>query len=196
MDLKDFLKDFNMANLQRYTSAQAVKDFDHFLDALPINVGYNALIAAGLTCLMGATSVWFSAQQLENVGKLHTELTNVQALQPPVPVLKYVPVSAAVLKPLADKILANFKGIKIEAGEGTVKVSAPDTDYFPQFLAAISYLQRGGRNWKVQTQALCVGRDCKSNDRMFAEFKVEMVTFSAPAIKAATADAPETKPAK
>src|ERR1700722_12927613 len=96
------LKDFNMATIQKYTSPQAMKDFDSFLDALPLNVGYNALIAAGLVCLMGATSVWFSAQELQKVSQLHADLTNVQALQPPVPVLKYLPVSTAGLKPLTE----------------------------------------------------------------------------------------------
>jgi hypothetical protein len=173
------LKDFNMAMINKYTSPQAMKDLDKFLDALPVTVGYNALIAAGLVCAMGATSVWFSAQQLQLVSKLHTDLTNVQALQPPVPTLKYAPVSAEVLKPLTEKIKATFKGIVMESGEGTVKLTAPDTDYFPQFLAAISYLQRGGRNWKVKTEHLCVGRDCAVN-KLSAELKVETVVFGAP----------------
>src|SRR6185312_16020467 len=147
MNLKDF--NISMATIQKYTSAQAMKDLDAFLDNLPLNVGYNALIAAGAVCLMAATSVWFSAIQLQNVSKLHTELTNVQALQPPVPALKYVPVSGAVLKPLTDKIKANFKGLKMDSSDGAVSLGAPDTDYFPQFLAAISYLQHGGKNWKV-----------------------------------------------
>ena len=158
-----------------------MKDLDDFLDALPLNVGYNALIAAGLVCLMGAVSVWFSAQELQKVSQLHADLTNVQALQPPVPVLKYVPVSAAAaLKPLIDKVgVLTFKGVKITTGgEGEVSVSAPDTDYFPQFLAAISYIQRGGRNWKVTIRPpLCVGRDCKLGQAFDAKLKVERVLF-------------------
>jgi hypothetical protein len=178
------LKDFNMGTIQKYTSPQAMKDFDAFLDKLPLNVGYNALIAAGVVCLMGAASVWFSAQQLQEVSKLHADLTNVQALQPPVPVLKYTPVSEDVLKPLAKKIEATFKGVKIQTSAGGMKLSALDTDYFPQFLAAISYLQRGGRNWKVKTETLCVGRDCKA-DKLSADLKVDMVSFGAPETKAA-----------
>lgn len=181
MNLKDF--NISMATIQKYTSPQAMKDLDAFLDNLPLNAGYNALIAAGIVCLMGALSVWFSAVQLQNVSKLHTELTNVQALQPPVPTLRYAPVNATVLKPLIGKITATFKGIKMVATDGTVKLTAPDTDYFPQFLAAISYLQHGGRNWKVKIQNLCVGRDCK-NDKLYAEFKVEMVQFGKPEVKA------------
>src|ERR1700759_346029 len=98
------LKNFNMATLQRYTSPQAMKDLDAFLDDMPLTVGYHALIAAGIVCLMAACSVWFSAVELQKGSKLHADLTNVQALQPPVPVLKYAPVSQAVLKPLAEKV--------------------------------------------------------------------------------------------
>ena len=176
-------KQINMATIQKYTSPQALKDFDGFLDALPLNVGYNALIAAGIDCLMGMASVWFCAQELEKVSQLHSDLTNVEALQPPVPVLKYAPVSHAILEPLLKKIAATFKGITIIfSGDGAVKVSATDTDYFPQFLAAISYLQRGGKNWKVTTNALCVGSDCPAN-KLSADLKVDTVLFGAPEVK-------------
>jgi hypothetical protein len=182
-------KDIN-AMIQKYTSPQALKDFDSFLDNLPLNVGNNALIAAGVVCLMGAASMWFCAEQLQNVSKLRTELTNVQALQPPVPVLKYVPVKVDVLKPVAAKIEATFKGVKLDATDGDVKISAADTDYFPQFLAAISYLQRGGRNWKVKTESMCVGRECKAA-KLSADMKVEMVEFVASETKASETKTPE-----
>jgi hypothetical protein len=176
-------KQFNMATIQKYTSPQAIKDFDHFLDAMPGRVGYNALIAAGIACILGGTTVWFAAMELEKVSKLHSELTNVQALQPPVPVLKYQPVNKDLLKVHTDKIMGTFKGVNLDGStDGVVKITASDTDYFPQFLAAISYLQRGGRNWKVTTDTLCVGRDCKGT-KLYASLKVEMVLFGQPEAK-------------
>lgn len=182
------LKQFNLANLQKYTSPQAIKDFDSFLDALPLNVGYNALVAAGLACLLGGASVWFAAQETQKVSQLHSELMSVQALQPPVPVLKYAPVKQAQLKPLTDKIVSTFKGVVITgSADGEVNITAPDTDYFPQFLAAISYLQRGGKNWKVKINTLCVGRDCKSA-KLGANMKVEEVSFGGPVDKSAPKD--------
>ena len=177
------LRQINIGTIQKYTSPQAIKDFDRFLDALPLNVGYNALIAAGAVCLMGAASVWFSAVELEKVSKLHSDLTNVQALQPPVPVLKYAPVNQKLLQPLVEKVQSTFKGITIIVpSDGEIKISATDTDYFPQFLATISYLQRGGRNWKVNTNSLCVGRDCKGN-KLFADLKVDVIQFDQPETK-------------
>jgi hypothetical protein len=175
----DFAK-INWGTIQRYTSSQSVKDFDEFLDDLPLNVGNNALIAAGLVCVMAGASVWFASMETEKVSKLHSELMNVQALQPPVPVLKYTPVSQVTLKKLSDKVAATYKGITLTSGsDGVIGISAGDTDYFPQFLAAISYLQRGGRNWKVRIESLCAGRECPSS-KLTATLKVEAVRFGEP----------------
>ncbi len=177
--------DMNKVNstIKRYTSAQSMKDLDVFLDDLPLNVGYNALIAAGIACLMGAGSVWFAAQETEKVSKLHADLMNVQALQPPVPILKYTPVSKDVIKDMSDKIKKTYKGLNIEGGsDGSVTITAQDTDFFPQFLAAISYLQRGGKSWKVMINSLCVGRDCNGS-KLSANLQVQMVRFGEPEIK-------------
>jgi hypothetical protein len=177
------LRKLDMATLKRYTSPQAVKDFDRFLDALPLNVGYNALIAAGLTCVMGGAAVWFAAGETEKVSKLHSDLMNVQALQPPVPVLKYTAISHEALEPLLKEITQVYKGVAVtQSGNGGVTVTAQDTDYFPQFLAAIGYIQRGGENWKVKIDALCVGREC-SGPQLSAKLKIEMVGFANPEIK-------------
>lgn len=176
------LKKFDVSSLQKYFTPQGVKDLDRFLDALPLNVGTNALIVVGLVLSMAAASVWFTAQETEKVSKLHYDLISVEALQPPVPVLNYTPVKQIVLKPIADKIAKTFAGITTGGqGDGEVTFSAQDTDYFPQFLAAISYLQRGGKNWKVQISKLCVGRDCKTGGHLSATMKVETVTFGDPA---------------
>lgn len=162
-----------------------MKDLDAFLDLLPVNVGYNALIAAGLACLMGGAAVWFTALETEKVSKLHSDLINVEALQPPVPVLKYVTVDSTALQPLLKKISETYKGISMSGGgEAGVTITAQDTDYFPQFLAAISYLQRGGKNWKVKINTLCVGRECTSS-KLSATLKIELVRFGEPEIKKA-----------
>ncbi|MCK5555153.1 MAG: hypothetical protein KAI76_02855 [Alphaproteobacteria bacterium] len=165
---------------RKYTSPQAIKDLDRFLDAIPLNVGYNALIAAGLAWVLGGSAVFFASMETEKVSKLHGNLMEVQALQPPVPVLKYIPVSQQVIQVLAKKITETYKGVAITVNnDGMVTLSAPDTDYFPQFLAAISYLQRGGRNWKVKINTICVGRDCLGS-KLSASLGIDMVRFGDP----------------
>jgi hypothetical protein len=172
----DFLK--NLGNidwnaLKRYTSPQAVKDFDAFLDALPLNVGYNALIAAGMAWLLAGSSVFFTSMQVEKVSKIRTELAKVEALKPPVPIIQYVPVSEASLKDLQKKITDTYKGVTFVGTSSSLTVSALDTDYFPQFLAAINTLQNGGKNWRVSVNTLCVGRDCATS-KLMANLKLEV----------------------
>ena len=57
--------------------------------------------------------------------------------------------------------------------------SAQDTDFFPQFLAAVGYFQRGAKNWKVNISEMCVGRDCKSA-KLTAKLKIETVKIKEP----------------
>ena len=54
---------FDMNTIKRLTNPQAVKDLDKFLDALPLNVGYNALIAAGFTWLLAGLAILFATTE-------------------------------------------------------------------------------------------------------------------------------------
>lgn len=173
-------KNIDWRSLQRLTNPQAMKDFDAFLDSLPLNVGYNALIAAGIAWVLAGGSVLFTSMEVEKVSKLRSELLKIEALQPPIPVLKYTPVSKAAIEALALKIEATYPGIKTLAeGEGKVLVTGSDTDYFPQFLAAISTLQNGGKNWKVKVDSMCIGRDCKTA-KLTASLLIDSVRVDIP----------------
>ena len=166
--------------VQRYTSPQAVKDFDAFLDALPINVGYNALIAAGLAWIIAGAAVLFTSIEVDRVTNLRAEMMKVEALQPPIPQLKYFPVGKASIDALGKKIAETYKGITvISAGDGKATVSATDTDYFAQFMAAVNTLQNGGRNWRTSIETFCVGRDCKTS-KLVATLKIELAKISDP----------------
>ena len=165
---------------KKYTGPQAIKDFDDFLDMLPINAGYNALVAAGISLLVGVAAVWFASSETEKVSKLHASLMEVQALQPPIPILNYTPVNATALKALADKVAATYKGVTINTGTGgDATVSAQDTDFFPQFLAAVSYLRQGGKNWKAEIDTMCVGRDC-TGAKLSVKLKLTVASVGAP----------------
>lgn len=169
--------------IKKYTSPQAIKDLDSFLDALPLNVGYNGLIIAGFAWLLAGSAVLFASMETEKVSKLHTSLMEVQALQPPIPILKYIPVTQDNLKTLSEKISQTYKGVVLAStAAGEVTLSAQDSDYFPQFLAAISYLQRGGKNWKVKVDTMCVGREC-TGPKLSAKLKVETVRIGEPETK-------------
>lgn len=171
------LSKINLEMIKRYTSPHAIKDLDRFMDSLPVNVGYNALIAVGMSCLLAAGAVFFASSQAEKVSRLRADLIQVEALRPPVPVLEYVPVPRDVLSALTKKIEGTYKGLSfVLGGDGLVTISATDTDFYPQFLAAISYLQRGGKNWKVSINTLCAGRGCPVS-KLTAGLKIDSVRF-------------------
>lgn len=166
--------------MQRYTNSQSVKDFDKFLDALPLNVGYNALIAAGIAWALAGASVLFTSMEIEKVSKLRAEILKVETLQPPIPVLKYTPVPKASLDKLVKKIEETYKGVSlIVGGDGIVTLSATDTDFWPQYLAAISTLKNGGKNWKVTMNTMCVGQEC-TGSKLATSLKIEAVRVDIP----------------
>lgn len=169
-------------SMQRYTSPQAMKDFDHFLDATPLNVGYNALIACGIIWIVAGFAVLFTSMQVEKVSKLRADLMEVEAMQPPIPTIKYIPVPKTSLEPVANKAKDTYAGVNLIVGEGDVVLSATDTDFFPQFLGVISFLQNGAKNWKVRINTMCVGRDC-TGSKLSANLKVEAVRIGEPDIK-------------
>lgn len=179
--MKDLSK-IDWRSVQRYASPQAMKDFDRFLDAMPLNVGYNALIAAGIIWLVAGASVLFTSMEVEKVSKLRAELMEVEALQPPIPTLKHIAVPKAALDQVVKNVGETFKGISLITTDGEVTVSAADTDFFPQFLGAVSFLQNGAKSWKVKISTMCVGRDC-SGSKLSANFKVETVRVGEPDTK-------------
>lgn len=186
------LKRINWDGLKRYANPQAVKDLDAFLDTLPANVGVSTMAAAAFAWALAIGAIFFASHQVERASQIRADLMQVEALKPPIPVLKYVPVSQNVLKPLSEKISATYRDIVIApSGDGAMTLSARDTDFFPQFTAAIGYLQRGGKNWKVKINALCVGQDCKGQ-KLTASLAVESVRFGDPGAEVKK-DTPVTK---
>lgn len=165
--------DIDWNKMRRMANVQAVKDLDSFLDELPLHAGYNALIAAGIAWLLAGTSVFFTATEIDKVSALRAELTKISALKPPVPILKYDPVPEDALKGIEKKITDTYKGVSFVGSGSKLTLSASDTDYFPQFLAALNTLQNGGRNWRVNITSMCVGSECTSS-KLAADLTVEM----------------------
>ncbi|MDD9899866.1 MAG: hypothetical protein OXT65_02685 [Alphaproteobacteria bacterium] len=168
-----------MNTLKRWTNPQAIKDLDRFLDALPLNVGYNALIAAGMAWIIAGVTVFFTVVESGRVSELRAELMKVEALKPPIPVLTYSAPPQKSLQDLQDKIKETYTEVGMVISGNQVTLSASDTQFFPEFLAAVNYLQNGGKNWRVQISSMCVGRDC-TGSKLSAIMKVEMVRVDNP----------------
>jgi len=174
------LKNFNLETLKRYTSSQSINDFDKFLDALPSNVGMNAMTALVVMWIIAGSFLYFVSGQSDKAATIRSSLTEVESLTPPVPSLEYNPVEKTKLDEFSKTVKEIYKGLNITAKNGgEVMISAQDTDFFPQFLAAVGYFQRGAKNWKVNISEMCVGRDCKSA-KLTAKLKIETVKIKEP----------------
>ena len=172
----------NMRTFQRYTSPQAIKDFDKFMDDMPTNVGYNALIAAGMAWLIAGAAVVFTSIEIGKVTSLRTEMMKIETLQPSIPVLKYTPVGKTEIDNLGKKIEETYVGIKIiSTSEGEATISASDTDNWPQFIGAVNTMGNGAKNWKTKFTSLCVGRDC-TGSKLSAVVKIDYVRIDQPAV--------------
>lgn len=179
------LGNIEWSKVKRYASPEGVKELDRFLDTLPLHVGTNALAAVGIAWLVAGLAVVITTMEMEKVSKLRAELAKVESLKPPIPTVEYAAPPEAELKDLQAMITGTYKGLSFSGGAGALTISAQDTDYFPQFLAAIHTLQNGGRNWRTEITAMCAGRDCPTS-KLSATLKIEVARVAAPPADAMT----------
>lgn len=169
---------FNIATLKRLINSRSIRDLDDFLDEIPLNVGYNALLFVGIMWAIAAGTLFFTINQADKAAALRAEIMGVKALKPPVPSLEYTAVDRKKIEEFAEFVRKTYQGINVVTRNGgQVILTAQDTDFFPQFISAIGYFQRGSRNWKVNVKEMCVGRDCKTT-KLMAALVIESVKIS------------------
>lgn len=165
----------NFKKIQGYFSPDRIKGFDKFLDALPGNVGYNVFIFALSSWVLAGASILFAVTETRALSELRTKLLEVEALKPPVPEISYNPVPKAQLEKLVSDIGNLYPGISYMVdGNGRISISAGTVNYIPQFRAAISHLQNGGKLWRTEIATLCFGRECQG-PKLQAELRFDFV---------------------
>ena len=162
--------------VKRYTSPHAIKDLDRFLDALPTNVGYNALIAVGIVWVFAAAGVLFAATELRSLNEIRAELSAVESQKPPVPKIEHIPVADDTLKRIVEEAKKHFTGLTITvSGAGQLSVSGnAEKDYYA-FREFLNYLQNAGSTWRVETKTLCIGKECEKSS-INADITVDSIT--------------------
>lgn len=158
----DFKK-FDFAQLKRLADPNAAKDLDRFLDSLPTNVGYNALIAAGLTWILAAGAVLFAMTQATQVSELRAELLAVESMRPPVPQIDFVPVSKTALERFIEDVerIDLYPVLTFRVGsDGKMEISGNEQE-FTAMTYAIGHIQGGGKNWHVAIEDMCIGPECQ-----------------------------------
>lgn len=169
-------KNFDASKLKRLMDPNAAKDLDKFLDNLPTTVGYNALIAAGFTWLLAAGAVLFAMTEASKVAELRTELLQVESLQPPVPVIEFVPVNKTQLESFIESVerinLYPVLTFRV-TGDGKLEISSK-AEEFTAMTYAIGHVQGGGKNWKVEVDSMCIGPECQSGT-LRADLKITTI---------------------
>lgn len=162
--------------VKRYTSPNAIKDLDRFLDALPTTVGTNALVAVGIVWGVAAAGVLFAATEMRHLNELRAELAAVESQKPPVPKIEHIPVSDKGLKDLVEKAKPHFPGLTINvSGAGQLMVSGNAEKDYHAFREFMNYLQNAGSTWRVEAKKLCIGKECEKSS-IDAEIMVDSIT--------------------
>ena len=110
------------------------------------------------------------------------QLTEAEALRPPVPVVTYKTETDKEKSPQIEKMQNVYKALTIKLSNGTVTITANATRDFPAWRAAIGDVSFGGNAWRVQTKSLCAGRECKGQP-LQASLSVQQLDISVPVEK-------------
>ena len=172
-------KNFDWRVLKKYTSAKATNDLNAFLEALPQRTGQTALIAAGIAWTCAAAAGLYTVVQTQNLTTLRAELKETQALQPPVPKIRDVPIDREAVQSFAQTLSEIYPGLDIKSQGAAIQISAGSTGSFGQFREALGHVQNGGQGWRVNVERLCVGREC-SSDKLAALLKINKVSVDKP----------------
>lgn len=174
----DFKK-FDINKLKHLTSSQAIKDLDSFLDKLPTMVGYNALIAAGLTWILAGAAVLFATTEASKVADLRAQMLEVESLRPPVPEIEFQPVSQDGLENFVSGVerIDLYPVLSFNVtGAGALTISGEDSD-FTALTYALGHVMGSGRNWHVSFDEFCLGAECEGRS-MEAKLKVSAIRIS------------------
>lgn len=178
MDLNQ-LKSFNWRSLQKYFTAQATEDFNAFLEKLPANTSKTVLMMAGVAWAAAGVLGLFTTIQVKQLTELRSQLQEMEALSPAIPVLKDNPVDANSIDQFAQNAAKIYKNLEIQSGGSGITITGKNTGYFGQFREAIGHVQNGGDGWRVSVEKLCVGRECPRTP-LSTELKINKVSVDKP----------------
>lgn len=173
--LKQSLKGFDWRSLQKLASPHAADDLNAFLEKLPQNTGQTMLIIAGVVWGFAGGVGLYTTVQLQKLTEIRIEFEEAEATKPEVPTIKDVAVRAQDVEKFANNIKDIYRGLQIEARGPSIVISAQSTGVFGQFREAVGHVQNGGKNWRVNIDKFCVGRECDKYP-LYAALKINTVS--------------------
>lgn len=175
------LKDFDWRSLQKYLDPKSTGDLNAFLEKLPQHAGQTVLIAAGIAWAMAGVLGLYTSIQMRQLTELRGELAKAEALTPIVPKIRDVPIPDKDITTFIGRVQKNYPSLRVISNKAVVTITSAQTSDFAKFREAVGHIQNGGSEWRVSLEKLCVGRECKANDKLGISLKINKVSVEKPA---------------
>lgn len=156
----DKITKFDWRSLQKYTSPQAINDFNSFLEKMPQNTNKTLLIIAASVWAFAAVVGLYATVKMQEFSEVSLAREEAQALVPNVPVIKDKAVEAKMVAEFVDEMRKIYKGLEIQGNSANITIRAKSTAQYGEFREAIGHVQNGGSGWRVNVERLCVGKEC------------------------------------
>ena len=112
--------------------------------------------------------------------KAKKELAEAMAKEPELPKVEFTAVKGDTLKPIGERLIRRYPGLKIEwRADGTLLVASESPDNFRRWTLALNYVDSISPELRWNIRTLCVG-ECEGGVVMTAMLKAENVTFTDP----------------
>lgn len=151
---------FDWRSLQKYTSPQAVDNFNRFLEKMPQNTNKSLLVTAAIVWAIAGAIGLYTTVKMQEFARISLEREEAQALVPNVPQIKDKAVDAKLVTDFVDEIQQIYKGLEIKGNSANITIRAKSTAQYGEFREAIGHVQNGGSGWRVNVDRLCVGKEC------------------------------------
>lgn len=152
---------FDKVTLKRLLSPHAYKDLDTFVEQLPMRAGQGIIIAGVVAWIAAGLAITYVTMQANHIMGLRADILKAEALKPTVPVISKIAVPAADIDLFGKKLAELYPQLTIAANEGRIEVRSAQTDKYGAFREAVGHAFNGGIGWRLATESLCVGRECK-----------------------------------
>ena len=134
------LKSFDIRALKRLTGKKASQDLNVFLEKLPHRTGYVALGAAGVAWAAAVALTLITLMQTQELATVRGKLEEAQSLKPPVPDIKYAPVTTEAVSAFTKVFKDTYKNLDININKNSIKIEVKKTDQLAVMSAGVSLL--------------------------------------------------------
>jgi hypothetical protein len=171
---------FDAATLKRYLSPGAYKDLDVFIEQMPLRAGHGIIIAGVAAWLIAGCCVVYVSMQANHIMSLRADILKAETLKPTVPVINKTPVDAAEVTAFGKTLISLYPQLQFTTNNNRIEMRAQSTDKYGAFREAVGHAFNGGQGWRLNTEEMCVGRECKANLGIYGAFTVYRLRVDKP----------------